>query len=240
MPIPRGSTQPRRSTMKDVDDPMTYTANVSVSSGFSDRQKNLFSVLQSAEKERNEKYGSKPPDPKSVDHCRNLNSEAIRSKLHVRQFVGQESIFKKPSFRPPKNHLRRSVPDYQLNPQKWTKYSLADVPQSQMTDQCNTATAFSFLKELEDRKKKESMQETIDLDNTKILFKKTSNDEGCSSSSSSKLPVSFNKSKVVMPEYVVGQKKSTKTKRKIVGETSKSESTQKAIKLDHLLEEEDE
>ena len=78
------------------------------------------------------------------------------------------------------------VPDFRRNPQKYTKYSLEDV--DLLDNASNSQAAFSFLREMDERKRKEGGQEEEhDLSSStgKITFKKpTKNKEGAVASSS--------------------------------------------------------
>lgn len=112
-----------------------------------------------------------------------------------------------------------------------------------MSERSNTAAAMSFLREMDLRKKKEDEQQQCNALPEKIVFKKrTLKDMDGSEASTSSVhvsvadTVSFQNSKVVMPEYVVGQKvykpkKQFENKQKMRG---------KELKLDHLLDEDEE
>lgn len=140
-----------------------------------------------------------------------------------------------------------------MNPHKWKKYSLDD---ADISDKSNTSAAFAFLKEIEDRK---SSENELDCDDgsqeDKIVFnarkrvhtgakfnksvhlKSIVNDE--STDPAIDLP-KMKGSKVVMPEYVIGQKKERK---KSTGKSSATGADKKAsevLKLNHLFEDEDE
>ncbi|XP_030057067.1 U5 small nuclear ribonucleoprotein TSSC4 [Microcaecilia unicolor] len=52
--------------------------------------------------------------------------------------------------KPPEARISRAVPDYVAHPERWTKYSLEEVPQS--SDQTNRAVALEFLEDLQNRK----------------------------------------------------------------------------------------
>lgn len=144
-----------------------------------------------------------------------------------------------------------------MNPHKWKKYSLLDTDTS---DRTNTAAAFEFLKEIETRKLTEE-EEAEEEDNyssavgnaqmaNKIIFKnrkRTSPSATFNSSVSLKSAVEVEApvdkavlkgSKVVMPEYVIGQKVTKVKKAKTGSGTNKNQ--EKILKLGHLFEEEDE
>merc|ERR1719245_132865 len=97
----------------------------------------------------------------------------------------KESEFKKPKFAPSPGHGRQQhhreggrhhhrrgrggkVPDHVKNPEKYTKYSLKDVPE--LSDRSNSAAAFDFLRNLKENKDEET-EPPADL-SQKIVFKK--------------------------------------------------------------------
>ncbi|KAG8186637.1 hypothetical protein JTE90_021785 [Oedothorax gibbosus] len=77
------------------------------------------------------------------------------------------ALFKKPY--PAKYLKRNAVPSFKKQPQKWTKYSLEDVPIS--SDATNAKAAFQFLNELKSRKE-EKFDPDQDNSSDKIMFKK--------------------------------------------------------------------
>lgn len=124
------------------------------------------------------------------------------------------------------------------------------------SDKSNTAAAFAFLKEIEDRKSSENELDCED-DNQgdKIVFntrKRAHNTTNFNKSVHLKSAIDdevidpaidlpkMKGSKVVMPEYVIGQKKERK---KSSGKNS-TEGTEKKssgmLKLEHLFEDDDE
>ncbi|KAF2892914.1 hypothetical protein ILUMI_13250 [Ignelater luminosus] len=217
----------------DKSDSAKFSINSSYQ-GFADRQKNIFDQLNIAEhNSRNLLNNNAPMEVDDFSDTTPVTDDNLvsfeRKRVRMRQFQGKESIFKKPQARPPRGILNRRLPDYQINPHKWTRYSLGDVKSEDMSERANTSAAMSFLKEMELRK---SQSEELQDNQTphKIMFKKTSRGVGnkeCPSVSS------FRNSKLVMPEYVVGQKKVQKQKEKKIKENSDA----KEIKLGHLLEE---
>nr|XP_033784353.1 protein TSSC4 [Geotrypetes seraphini]XP_033784354.1 protein TSSC4 [Geotrypetes seraphini]XP_033784355.1 protein TSSC4 [Geotrypetes seraphini]XP_033784356.1 protein TSSC4 [Geotrypetes seraphini]XP_033784358.1 protein TSSC4 [Geotrypetes seraphini]XP_033784359.1 protein TSSC4 [Geotrypetes seraphini]XP_033784360.1 protein TSSC4 [Geotrypetes seraphini]XP_033784361.1 protein TSSC4 [Geotrypetes seraphini]XP_033784362.1 protein TSSC4 [Geotrypetes seraphini] len=52
--------------------------------------------------------------------------------------------------KPPEAKSARTVPDYVAHPERWTRYSLEEVPES--SDKTNRAVALEFLKDLKNRK----------------------------------------------------------------------------------------
>ncbi|XP_053955508.1 uncharacterized protein LOC128861407 [Anastrepha ludens] len=151
---------------------------------------------------------------------------------------GKESIFKKPEIPLSKCLKPRRIPDYKVNPQKWTKYSLADVD---ISDHTNTAAAFQFLKQMDDQ---QTESEGTSEANFKIEFKKSSKirkqmkakeDNELKDAEVDKPRLKG--SKVVMPEYVVGQQKKCKKIRKVSSENKVRAAG--TLKLDHLQEEDE-
>lgn len=210
-----------------------------VNSEFLNRQKNVFEMLDAVAKD-NEKVVKLQPSLKREAHCER-NKPSKRLRQDTRQFRGKESIFKRPEAPPPARFLR-NVPDYRRNPQKWTKYTLSDVSQDDMSDQSNTAAAMSFLREL--KAKKEFEQMDIDSESKAITFKKPSSfrsnsvpNNNLDNKDKYETP-SFRSSKLIMPEYVIGEKKtpkrSTSTSKPAGPKTSLKE-----IKLDHLVEDDE-
>lgn len=141
-----------------------------------------------------------------------------------------------------------------MNPHKWKKYSLDD---ADISDKSNTSAAFAFLKEIEDRK---SSADEVDGDDdnqddkivfnarkrvhTGAKFNKSIHLKSIVNADESTDPVldlpKMKGSKVVMPEYVIGQKKERK---KSTAKSSADGTDKKAaevLKLNHLFEDEDE
>lgn len=151
---------------------------------------------------------------------------------------------------------------FQKNPHKWKKYSLDD---ADISDRTNTSAAFAFLAEIEKRKDVEeerasdNAMDTDDSASGKIVFKKQSNTSKYRKPSFNQSAVLRNEidesdadaeeravlkgSKVVMPEYVIGQKKPkisrTKTTTDSTAQPKKTDGNNKP-QLKHLFEEDDE
>lgn len=109
-----------------------------------------------------------------------------------------------------------------------------------MSERSNTAAAMSFLREIDLRKKQDEEGQQSNVLPEKIVFKKRRNDGSKAGTSSVSVSmadtVTFRSSKVVMPEYVVGQKvhkpkKQSECRQKACG---------KELKLNHLLDEDEE
>ena len=71
----------------------------------------------------------------------------------------------------------RNIPGHIMNPSKYMRYSLADVPDQQMTQKSNTAAALAFLREIDERRNKDSMGEHAPAGG-KVIFKKPSHKSG--------------------------------------------------------------
>lgn len=151
---------------------------------------------------------------------------------------GKESIFKKPEMPLSKCLKPRRVPDFKVNPQKWTKYSLADVD---ISDYTNTAAAFQYLKEMDEQLEQHEGKDGILLEqNTKFEFKKSSKirkqmrdkeEEEVKDAEVDKPRLKG--SKVVMPEYVVGRQRDTKKKKHVKSVENQTRAAG-TLRLDHL------
>lgn len=196
---------------------------------FTDRQKNVFDQLGAMETKTIDIL-SKNDTEMYVDEP--LENEILTTSTRdpkLRRLQGQESLFKKPAARPLKHIktlLNRTVPDYQINPHKWTRYSL-DVPQEDMSEKANTNAAMSFLKQL-DAEISDKASENVDDLPSKIVFTKVT--PKVIKNTETETKVSFRSAKIIMPEYVVGQKVN-KTKSKL---TEKVKMGGTEIKLDHI------
>lgn len=199
---------------------------------FEDRRKSLFDQLDVIE--RNHKNTLRcEEDTMDCDDTPEIIESSKRSV--TKSFRGKESIFKRPEAPISKCLPVGRVPDFRKNPQKWTKYTLSDVKDEYMTEKSNTAAAISFLKEIEDRRTKNMIEDAEEIPE-KLIFKKTALIKEASTTDSDASKITFKSSKVVMPEYVVGQKlkKDKKNKEK------RNCNVTKQLKLEHLLAEEEE
>ncbi|XP_063701332.1 U5 small nuclear ribonucleoprotein TSSC4 [Culicoides brevitarsis] len=209
---------------------------------FEQKRKNLFACLDEAEKSINSSLAQKSTitlDQLTAQPYRrgggsSSNNDNKRKSVIRSHSSRKESIFKRPELPIEKCMPMRKIPDYRKNPHKWKKYSLED---ADCSDRTNTAAAFNFLREIERRKEDEADQRMDEEKPSKIVFKKSvklrTEEESTDSSEGSKLKGS----KVVMPEYVVGQKKVKKTEKR--GKSEKSNSS-KQLKLDHLMDDDEE
>lgn len=192
------------------------------SKNFMERQKNIFDQLSTLQ------CNLQKDEEMEVEEPPTVSNKANRSVM--RQFRGKESIFKRPQDPINKNYMR-TIPDFKKNPHKWKKYSLADVKDEDMSDRSNTKAALSFLNELKNRSSEEMVTDRTE-EMQKIVFKKVYTTVKDDTKNEEEKP-SFRSSKVVMPEYVVGQKvKKDKKNRKIQSSGSAQ------LKLDHLFEDE--
>lgn len=147
-----------------------------------------------------------------------------------------------------------------MNPHKWKKYSLGD---TDISDKTNSSAAFAFLAEIEKRKDAEREKSDDDDVDTgdKIVFKsrnKTSRPSfnksvslkrelDTSSTSNEEIGEKsvLKGSKLVMPEYVIGQRSKNKKKKSnattSTDETKPDKNNRKGPQLKHLFgEDEDE
>lgn len=160
----------------------------------------------------------------------------------LRRLRGKESIFKKPELPIGRCLKPRKTPDYQVNPHKWKKYSLSDVD---ISDQTNAAAALSFLRQMDSQREVDS-DDTEDMNDAgtgsahKIEFKKTSKlNRNLKQLKSNEVDdVELDKpqlrgSKLVMPEYVIGQKAARKAKKQ---QSSSQTRAAGKLQLSHLEE----
>ncbi|XP_017887423.1 uncharacterized protein LOC108629333 isoform X2 [Ceratina calcarata] len=238
---------------------------------FASRQKLLFDKLSTAEEECN----------KTKTQISNINMEDVnfiedvdvgigidvnvdRSQLLklgrktiTSRFRGRESIFKRPEGPAPRaaNH---TIPDFHRNPHRWTKYSLEDVANEDLSEESNTRAALSFLKELKARRKSEGKKHIEDSGRIlfkskgkrgKIVKKEEGKNEFNVNGKESKLycgrnleesgqeqKAVFRGSRVVMPEYVVGDKKINNNNKVKKGKSVGKVDRAKQLKLAHLEE----
>uniref|UniRef100_A0A6P7FP52 U5 small nuclear ribonucleoprotein TSSC4 n=1 Tax=Diabrotica virgifera virgifera TaxID=50390 RepID=A0A6P7FP52_DIAVI len=208
----------------------------SANADFALRQKNVFDQLLVLEPNLDRRPTRQDDTEMDVDEddVHSKVSTPKEQRAITRRLRGKESIFKKPQNPVSKNYMKK-IPDFKKNPHKWTRYSLEDVNDEDMSDRSNTKTALSFLEELKERKISEVPSDDSEKDQPqKIVFKKQRRHESNPSETKEdpdSLKATFRSSKVVMPEYVVGQKLKKDKKKKRVEKG-------RELKLDHLLEDE--
>lgn len=195
------------------------------------KKKALFEALDSAEKSLNRNLHRIPL---------NIGDLSGQTKRYnkIDKYKNKNSIFKRPSQPLSKCLSPRSRPRHELNPEKYTKYSLSDV--SDLSDFQNKAAAFSFLKEMEERKLTDDDESgTSTSEHTKIVFKNSTKLKSSEKEVEDKIEEKrIQGKKFVMAEYVVGgEKKKGKPERKKTNSNDGSRISQ--LKLSHL-EEEDE
>lgn len=222
---------------------------------FTNRQKNIFEVLNAVEIEQSVRVPTSrsilqpDPDPMDIEPLSSVRA-VKRKRKELTQFRGKESIFKRPDAPRPTRFVKtKTIPDYHKNPHKWVKYSLDDVSPSDMSDRSNTAAAFSFLEELAARKASAEMEDMeVEQSSTQIAFRRPKGktrltigsvvvDTSSSPTAENSKP-SFRSGKLVMPEYVVGQRKKKEKKSELLNSSVKTSKT-KEIQLGHLMAEED-
>ncbi|XP_043261566.1 uncharacterized protein LOC122402661 [Colletes gigas] len=230
---------------------------------FANRQKLLFDRLSDAEQECNRTKSVIESTDVDMAIDESNKSIILRAgqkrKSELKRFRGKESIFKRPEGPAPRA-VNRSVPDYHRNPHKWMRYSLDDVSNDDMTEQSNTRAALSFLKELKARRSLKQIDGEREMDVDEIAS--TGNDQTKTGFTSKKVkaisdiefkkperdavetlntsiviehndkPV-FRSSKIIMPEYVVGQKQKKKNKKE---KRLEKVDRLKQLKLGHLEE----
>lgn len=179
---------------------------------FKQRQGSLFSALEAAEKEHTEIIAKvKTKVPKSAH---NYNQRSF-----TKSYRGKESIFKTPET--PLSRLKSK--NYYGKPKgKWTRYTLNDVSADDMSDSGNSRAAFSFLRELQDRRRAAD-REDIPAD-FKPVFKKPQLQK----------EDSISKKK----EYNFGEKPE-KAKKKVKSIVTGKNDSASQVKLNHLQFEDD-
>ncbi|RZC33044.1 TSSC4 domain containing protein [Asbolus verrucosus] len=210
--------------MKKLENSHPFTLKGS-NEHFNQRQKNVFDQLNKLQCNLQN----------NVEEDMDIEETVVAKKSNrsiMKQFRAKESIFKRPQDPISKNYMK-TIPDFKKNPHKWKRYSLADVKDEDMSETCNTKAALSFLNELKNRNLKQSESEVSEKAQ-KMVFKKIDTTVKNGSNNEQKKKPNFKSSKVVMPEYVVGQKITKEKKQKNVKNTSIVQ-----LKLDHLYEEND-
>lgn len=176
---------------------------------FPGKQEALLNALKSVEKE----HGKDQKDaPVKVNKAK---SNSRNRRISTRSYRNQESIFKVPEVPFRVSNIRRSMFKSNARSGKWTKYDLSNV--ADMSDSLNAQVAFSFMKELEDRKQKSEETEATEPGSFKPIFKKRElkSDKDC------RINVQSTKDSSVPSKPEIELK-------------SKGHSSSGAIKLDHL------
>ncbi|GBL76855.1 hypothetical protein AVEN_12545-1 [Araneus ventricosus] len=157
-----------------------YGFSLKSTSEFAARSGDVFGKLQVLEK-KHETWISENETVESYEEPNTLDtqedSEAFKKPLPARQWKRKclesqdadkneqvPNFFKKPF--PVKQ--KSSVPQFKLQPQKWKKYSLENIPLS--SDATNTAVALQFIDEI--RRHKEQPESNISENSDKIVFNK--------------------------------------------------------------------
>lgn len=188
---------------------------------FIEKQKSLFDEL--------DKVKITLPDQISMDI---EEDEKPTDQSETKTYKGMTSIFKRPEAPLRRCLPPRKTPDYQVNPHKWTKYTLDDVRYEDMSERSNKSAALTFLKDLEKRNEANRSNIEDDSKETVVKFNKSALIDVPEDKEEK---ATFKSSKVVMPEYVIGQKikKNRKNQEKRSGHASKQ------LTLNHLIEDEE-
>ncbi|XP_058801940.1 uncharacterized protein LOC131670389 [Phymastichus coffea] len=223
--------------------------SIRVESNFLDRQKQLNDQLSLTEKSLNKHQNHKGS---YVPRIEDLAPRTYR-KDRIKGFRGKESIFKRPDAPPPRLQNKNIIPDFRINPHKYTYYNLEDVPD--ISDESNKKAALSFLNEMRERREKKDQKqkiqdrlqnESMDIDNDDINI---THDKSLSSSctvkfnkplrkkeklTNDKHKLEFRNNVIVMPEYEIGTKTVPKKKKLQKSIISEKVDKNKQMKLDHL------
>ncbi|KAG8237855.1 hypothetical protein J437_LFUL002464 [Ladona fulva] len=217
---------------------------------FCNRQKDVFDQLIAPEKETTERQrDNKCVIMKNDEDEILMDIDTTRPpRRQCKKFRGKESIFKVPDVPPLK---LTSIPDFKRHPHRWVRYSLGDVSADDMSEQSNRAAALSFLREVDERKRRETEEEDeMDkADKKPIVFRNPKGkmavpekkDCKVSEVDDEETKPHFVSTKLVMPEYVVGEKRSKKRTRHDAkaSKDGSSKCLSSSIKLDHLNDEDD-
>lgn len=173
-------------------------------SDFSNRQMNIFDSLNALESEH-AKFKDVSVDSSDSEEEKDGSHTEISGELSSSR-LADTAVFKTPRDYHVRHPKLKPSPDYMSHPERWTKYSLADVDNSQMSDKSNTSAAMAFLNE---RKRLRELEEESELNKgAKIIFKSVKSKSTLDDSLTLAKPSSSGK--WVMPEYVIGQKKCPK------------------------------
>uniref|UniRef100_A0A182QM51 U5 small nuclear ribonucleoprotein TSSC4 n=1 Tax=Anopheles farauti TaxID=69004 RepID=A0A182QM51_9DIPT len=210
---------------------------------FEEKKNLLFSSLETAE----QSIGSDSilhQNVNETDYSLVRSAKTRTKPIRVDRYLGRESIFKRPNAPIGQCLKRANLPDYKRNPHKWIKYTLEDVD---MSDRSNTAAAFSFLKQMEDQREaaatqhddteRESQLQVVRF-NRSVRLRSQLQEADVPVDTPTEDKPQFNGRRVLMPEYVVGQKDPKRVKR---SKDQRKADTGKGVSLhlDHLMEEEE-
>ncbi|XP_050075495.1 uncharacterized protein LOC126562934 [Anopheles maculipalpis] len=221
---------------------------------FEEKKNLLFSSLETAEQSIAADSILHQQIVNETDYSLAQLSKCRIKPIVVDRYLGRESIFKRPNAPIGRCLKRANLPGYKRNPHKWIKYSLEDVDTS---DRSNMTAAFSFLKQMEEQREsaENSSGDANPLNSTDqpcrsiVRFNRSVRlrsqldeaDEPVETPAEDR--PQFNGRRVLMPEYVVGQKVPKRAKRatnprKAAGTSTNGKGTE--LQLDHLMEEEEE
>lgn len=179
---------------------------------FPGKQEALLNALKSVEKEHGKDTPVKANKSKPIPRKRRLSTKPYRKR---------ESIFKVPEVPFKVCNVKSTVFKSNVRRGNWVKYDLSNV--EEMSESSNAQAAFSFLKELEDRKRASEEEAEVDPENYKPVFKKREpapNEDRRTNTQTTKKDISTSQKTLVKHE-------------------SKNSSNSKAIKLNHLNFEDD-
>ncbi|XP_046897735.1 protein TSSC4 [Hypomesus transpacificus] len=140
-----GDLGPRQPSIRPTEPAFSLRGG---SSSFSSRTKSIFDCLEKAAGLGQEKTTGlspeRPTGPLGKDRVSGLGLED-----HLR-----DGVFARPSPPPPPvprgGKSGRGVPDYLLHPERWTRYSLEDIPET--SDRQNSTVAQQYIHSLQQRK----------------------------------------------------------------------------------------
>ncbi|XP_034656425.1 uncharacterized protein LOC117893791 [Drosophila subobscura] len=174
-------------------------------------------------------------------HGRSIDCGTEPEAGQLKRMRGKESIFKKPEMPIGRCLKPRKTPDYQMNPHKWKKYSLEYVD---ISDQSNSSAALSFLRQMDAQRETGAEDDAAMEAGGKIEFKKKSKlNRNLKKLQAEEVDdVELDKpqlrgSKLVMPEYIIGQKPQKQKKTKPKDNQSRAAGK---LQLSHLEEEDNE
>lgn len=216
------------------EEPSSFTLS-GTDTGFSSRSQDVFSTLATIEAKHD---AFQKASAKTTSRTRDAEA-VIKDDPVVEDPLPRKrpNAFKRPRGCPPPR--RRWTPDYRQHPERWTKYDLSDVPVDQMSERSNTAAAMDFLNT--QRKIHEENRDVDDTGHNTVRFKKPTMKGPCQTAGLGKrtaatTDTAVGNSKLVMPEYVVGQSASKKRQTKRATGQVKCD----AVGLGHLTHSDDE